>query len=637
MSKDMLEGLLKVLNESADITGVGESMLPVEEVEEVEEGKVPNETDSEEVANKKLEEGDVTQQDLEDLNTDPATGEKFANKPKIEKLGKRITAIRRILQDSQAEKIDGKLVDMTTANLLNVVWGALKNPALKEKFETMSLKQLVDFAWRMTKSSSNESKEEKEEVFNVIDSQDVEKAVDALNKQPKIKESEELLLVKEYDKDLHESVISKDLTLKEAMDVVNEFGDEEKGVTVIARGISDEGVANQIAQNKKGIVSPDVDDEKKFMIVAYTDANETVEEEVSEEKVNEDELEDILKRKRTGNTKIDGEEKEEDVDTEEEVSVENDVDVKDEEVLDDEEEVTKVDLDKDKDDIEKEPDMNGKDDIEVAVNKEYVGENKDGHIYLVKMANEAGNIVDLEIHDSSGMKLLAAKDDEDVSVEDVNGFLQKAIMELDIENMALDFLRANNLLKTQEEMDVEEEDEAAEEEEEEVLEPKPEDKDLEEKKELDEGKIKVDYVKSVTQAIKLAKKALKDKDVDAAVKALEEIADDAEDAAKAIKKVDREATRKEDVKEAKIGIDYLKAMTTAVKSAKKALKDKDYQKAAEALEEVADDATDAAKAAQKGVRNDGRKHDADSLKASEVVEEEEVVTKEDEVEETKEV
>lgn len=98
-----------------------------------------------------VDEDDIDPIDIQDLNTNPDTGEQFPNQPKMVKLGKRITAIKNIVANHQAETIDGQLVDATTANLLNQVWEKTTKPELKEKFETISLGGLVKFAWSLTK------------------------------------------------------------------------------------------------------------------------------------------------------------------------------------------------------------------------------------------------------------------------------------------------------------------------------------------------------------------------------------------------------------------------------------------------------------------------------------------------------
>jgi gas vesicle protein len=143
---------------------------------------------------------------------------------------------------------------------------------------------------------------------------------------------------------------------------------------------------------------------------------------------------------------------------------------------------------------------------------------------------------------------------------------------------------------------------------------------------VDEAKMGVDYVKSVKSTIKQAVAALKSKDYDAAAEALEDVADDAGDGARAARKMKRAADAKEEkdkVTEAKMGVDYVKSAKAAVKTAVAALKDKDYDAAAEALENVADDASDAAKAAKKMKREVDKKESLEKEKA-EVTEAEDV-------------
>lgn len=118
---------------------------------------------------------------------------------------------------------------------------------------------------------------------------------------------------------------------------------------------------------------------------------------------------------------------------------------------------------------------------------------------------------------------------------------------------------------------------------------------------VDEAKMGVDYVKSVKTSIKVAVAALKSKDYEAAAVALDDVADDAGDASRAAKKMKRADDAKKDkkVKEARMGVDYVKSAKSAIKVAVAALKDKDYEAAAAALEDVEDDAKDGAKAARK--------------------------------------
>lgn len=69
--------------------------------------------------------------------------------------------------------------------------------------------------------------------------------------------------------------------------------------------------------------------------------------------------------------------------------------------------------------------------------------------------------------------------------------------------------------------------------------------------------------------------------------------------------------------EARMGVDYVKGVKASTKTATQALKDKDYEAAAKALEDVADDAADAAKAAKKMKREVDAKANAE--KAEEAV------------------
>lgn len=71
------------------------------------------------------------------------------------------------------------------------------------------------------------------------------------------------------------------------------------------------------------------------------------------------------------------------------------------------------------------------------------------------------------------------------------------------------------------------------------------------------------------------------------------------------------------VDEAKMGVDYMRTIKKVVKDASKLLKNKDYEGAAAALEVIADDATDAARAAKKMKREDDAKAEAEKEKTEE--------------------
>ena len=64
--------------------------------------------------------------------------------------GSRIRGLRTIVRDHQAAKIDGYLVDATTASMLVTVYDALK-PSSRAKFGDIDLLRLVDFGWKQVK------------------------------------------------------------------------------------------------------------------------------------------------------------------------------------------------------------------------------------------------------------------------------------------------------------------------------------------------------------------------------------------------------------------------------------------------------------------------------------------------------
>jgi hypothetical protein len=86
----------------------------------------------------------------------------------------------------------------------------------------------------------------------------------------------------------------------------------------------------------------------------------------------------------------------------------------------------------------------------------------------------------------------------------------------------------------------------AEEEVDDIFSPAEEEKPpFESKEKTDESKMGVDYVKSAKASMKGATGALKDKDFETAAQHLDDVADDAQDAAKACRKMDRERDRKD--------------------------------------------------------------------------------------------
>ena len=61
---------------------------------------------------------------------------------------KRIDIIRRILKEHQHEEVEGMILDVQTAKVLETVYKSLR-PSLQAKFEKMDLKKMADFAWSM--------------------------------------------------------------------------------------------------------------------------------------------------------------------------------------------------------------------------------------------------------------------------------------------------------------------------------------------------------------------------------------------------------------------------------------------------------------------------------------------------------
>lgn len=60
-----------------------------------------------------------------------------------------ITKVRKIARESQAAKIDGVMVDMSTANLVARIYDALSG-ANKKKFASMSIDKMGQLAWKLS-------------------------------------------------------------------------------------------------------------------------------------------------------------------------------------------------------------------------------------------------------------------------------------------------------------------------------------------------------------------------------------------------------------------------------------------------------------------------------------------------------
>jgi len=67
----------------------------------------------------------------------------------------RLLRLRRIVNDRQAEEIDGVLVDMQTANAIVSVYDALGDSRNREKFLSMSMQHMGVTAWKLIKLTSS--------------------------------------------------------------------------------------------------------------------------------------------------------------------------------------------------------------------------------------------------------------------------------------------------------------------------------------------------------------------------------------------------------------------------------------------------------------------------------------------------
>lgn len=61
-----------------------------------------------------------------------------------------LEAARRVVDRRQAEKVDGVLLDATTAHLLVQVHDALQKPENRERFLNMPINTAANFAFRLT-------------------------------------------------------------------------------------------------------------------------------------------------------------------------------------------------------------------------------------------------------------------------------------------------------------------------------------------------------------------------------------------------------------------------------------------------------------------------------------------------------
>lgn len=65
----------------------------------------------------------------------------------------RIDAVRAIVREHAAKRIDGIIVDAFTAGMLLAIYNAL-SPEAREKFGKIDLSRLVDFGWKHVKAGS---------------------------------------------------------------------------------------------------------------------------------------------------------------------------------------------------------------------------------------------------------------------------------------------------------------------------------------------------------------------------------------------------------------------------------------------------------------------------------------------------
>lgn len=68
----------------------------------------------------------------------------------------RIEIIRKIVERHQARTIDGRLIDVFTANMLKQVYDLLVSEESKAKFERMPLMTLVNFGWSKVSGCKND-------------------------------------------------------------------------------------------------------------------------------------------------------------------------------------------------------------------------------------------------------------------------------------------------------------------------------------------------------------------------------------------------------------------------------------------------------------------------------------------------
>ena len=63
---------------------------------------------------------------------------------------KRIDKLRRIIKEGQYARINGVIVDVSTAKIMCIVWDNMDEKK-RELFQKMDIRKLSDFCWSLTK------------------------------------------------------------------------------------------------------------------------------------------------------------------------------------------------------------------------------------------------------------------------------------------------------------------------------------------------------------------------------------------------------------------------------------------------------------------------------------------------------
>jgi hypothetical protein len=188
---------------------------------------------------------------------------------------------------------------------------------------------------------------------------------------------------------------------------------------------------------------------------------------------------------------------------------------------------------------------------EIDFEKLYLGRTEETHFYLVADKSEHGEAEDLKVVDQEGNLVFSAAENN-LEITDVRGFIETAIDETEIaqieRNVVMQYIIPAvevELAAEEEEDEILEPDEELDKKEPEEEEPKFESKeDKSMKNRTDEGKMGVDYAKRAKTNMKAATAAMKEKDYEAAANYWTAVADESADAAKALGKMKLEADEK---------------------------------------------------------------------------------------------